>query len=84
MMTKHPVESQEDHDRAEAEISEFVKLALIQAGDIQSAEDKMKKIVAKSSKITPPSRVGRETRFSTLSAPLRGQKLRNESGLPLP
>jgi len=53
--TIHVPRSEVDLQHIHAEISELVKRALLQAGDLQDVEEKLKGIVDRACKITPPS-----------------------------
>ena len=48
-----PKPSKGEIENIEEEIGELVRRALIQTGDLQDVEEKLKDIVQKSSKITP-------------------------------
>ncbi len=45
---------EKDIQDIQQEVAELVKRALIQAGDLQDVEEKLKDIVDRTSKITPP------------------------------
>jgi len=45
---------EEEIKHVQVEIGELVKRALVQAGDLQDVEEKLKQIVERSSKMTPP------------------------------
>jgi hypothetical protein len=53
-MPEEPEVPRKEIETIQEEVSELVRRALIQTGDLQAVEEKLKLIVEKSSKSTPP------------------------------